>query len=347
METELADHERHSEVGLLVQEDFVRDVVKVELDSEFLSVRRVDDPETEVDSASSDKVRLSEATAEVSEVLYLVLKFHLLVLSVSVNHTGQHNVQVVCGQREVQRMGQLSLVVPAIAVMHIEVRLEERVKGLHADEGLHSVEVSVVFKGHLGEADGVVIADSFVEEEALDSHGEAVYRHSGGSGGDNVHLPEGVEEVEATVCSLNGLVDSGGQGDVNSFLVASLNQFDHRSLEEADEAASELRPDVSVQVYLDILLADHELHVHSVDSGEGPTVKQLLSGEADTYLELEALQVHIGVALGLHEALLELEVAAVESGCEVIGLENDSVVADIVVEIDNFVCLGKVEGVLD
>lgn len=40
------------------------------------------------------------------------------------------------------------------------------------------------------------------------------------------------------------------------------------------------------------------------------------------------------MALGLHEALLELEVAAVERGSQVVRLENHSIVADIVVEVD-------------
>lgn len=98
-----------------------------------------------------------------------------------------------------------------------------------------------------------------------------------------------------------------------------------------------------MQVHLDVLLTDHELHVHSRDGGEGPSVKQLLSGEADTDLELEALEINVGVTLSLNEALLELEVATVEGGCEVIRLEHDGVVADIVVEIDYFVCLGQME----
>jgi hypothetical protein len=53
------------------------------------------------------------------------------------------------------------------------------------------------------------------------------------------------------------------------------------------------------------------------------------------------------VTLGLHEALLELEVATVERGGEVIGLKNDGVVGHIVVEIHKFVVLLQVERVFD
>lgn len=207
--------------------------------------------------------------------------------------------------------------------------------------------MSVVLEGHCRETHSVVITDSLVKEEPLNSNREAVDGDLGSRGGDDVHLPEVVEEVKASVGSLDSSVDSSGQGNADSFLVASLDQLDHGSLEKADKAASELRPDVSVQVNLDVLLADHELYVHGRDGGQGPTVEQLLSSEANTYLELETLQINISVTLGLDKALLEFEVTTMESGCEVIGLENDSVVADIVVEIDNFVGLGQVEGVLD
>ncbi len=98
---------------------------------------------------------------------------------------------------------------------------------------------------------------------------------------------------------------------------------------------------------MNILLRDHELDVDSLDGRQGAAIKQLLSGKADSDLELQALEVDIGVALGLHEALLQLEVATVESSGEIIGLENDGIVANIIVEIDYFVVLGKTERVLD
>ena len=53
------------------------------------------------------------------------------------------------------------------------------------------------------------------------------------------------------------------------------------------------------------------------------------------------------MTLGLHEALLELEVSAVEGGGQVVGLKDDGVVADVVVEVNYFVVLGEVERVLD
>ena len=94
-----------------------------------------------------------------------------------------------------------------------------------------------------------------------------------------------------------------------------------------------------MQVHLNVLLRDHELNVDSLDGRECSSVKQLLCGEADTDLELEALKVDISVAFSLNEALLELEVATVESGGKVISLKNDGIVAHIVVEIYKFVVL--------
>ena len=94
-----------------------------------------------------------------------------------------------------------------------------------------------------------------------------------------------------------------------------------------------------MQVHLNVLLRDHELNVDSLDGRECSSIKQLLGGEADSDLELEALKVYISVAFSLYEALLELEVATVESGGEVIGLKNDGIVGHIVVEIYKFVVL--------
>jgi len=51
-------------------------------------------------------------------------------------------------------------------------------------------------------------------------------------------------------------------------------------------------------------------------------------------LQLQALQIDISVALGLNEALFKLEVTTVESGSQVVCFEDDSVIANIVVEVD-------------
>lgn len=53
------------------------------------------------------------------------------------------------------------------------------------------------------------------------------------------------------------------------------------------------------------------------------------------------------MAFSLHEALLELEMATVEGGREIVCLENDGVVGDVVVEVDKFIVLLQVERVLD
>ena len=87
-------------------------------------------------------------------------------------------------------------------------------------------------------------------------------------------------------------------------------------------------------MHLDILLRDHELHVDSLDGRQGAPIEQLLSREADADLQLKTLKIDVGVALSLHEAFLELEVAAVERGSQVVRLENHSIVAHIVVEVD-------------
>ena len=67
-----------------------------------------------------------------------------------------------------------------------------------------------------------------------------------------------------------------------------------------------------MEVDLDVLLRDHELHVDRRDRWQHSAIEELLCGEANTDLEFETLEVDIGMTLRLHETLFQLEVAAVE-----------------------------------
>lgn len=121
MESELAEHEAHSEVGLLVQEHFVGDVVEVKFNGEIFLSWLLDNPESKVDGSSGNHVRLSEATAEVSKVLNLIFELDLLVLAIGLDHAWEHDVKIVGRHGEVKRVGQLSLIVPALAAVHVKV----------------------------------------------------------------------------------------------------------------------------------------------------------------------------------------------------------------------------------
>ena len=89
-----------------------------------------------------------------------------------------------------------------------------------------------------------------------------------------------------------------------------------------------------MQVHLNVLLRDHELHVHSLDGGQGAPVEQFLGREPDTHLQLQTLKVHISVAFSLYKSFFKFEMAAVECCGEVVGLEDDCIVANIIVEVD-------------
>ena len=89
------------------------------------------------------------------------------------------------------------------------------------------------------------------------------------------------------------------------------------------------------------------MDIDGSNGGEGSSVKELLRGETNSYLKLQALEIDIGVTLGLHKAFLQLEMATVESCREVVGFENNSIVAHVVVEVDDFVILLQVEGVFN
>ena len=98
---------------------------------------------------------------------------------------------------------------------------------------------------------------------------------------------------------------------------------------------------------LNVLLRDHELHIHCCDRWQHPAVKQCLCCEADAHLQFESLQLDVGVTFGLHEALLKFEVATVEGGREVVCFEHDCVVGDVVVKVDQFVIVLQVERVFN
>jgi len=83
--------------------------------------------------------------------------------------------------------------------MDIEITLEERVNGLHADVHLEGVQVSVILEGHGGEANSVVVANSLVKEQTFDSKRDAVKRHFGRGWSDHIQLPELVNKVHASV----------------------------------------------------------------------------------------------------------------------------------------------------
>lgn len=286
VQAELADHQAHSQVGLLVEEHFICDVVQVQFDSQFFLVRCRHYPEAQVDCCSRDHVRLGKSTSKVPKVLHFILQLDLLVFSIGVCHAGQHDIQVLGRQREVKRRWQLSLIVPSWSLVHVQIRLEEGVDRLHADEGLERVQVRIVLEGHGGEAHRIVITNPLVKEESFDADLQTVEGYLGLRRGHHVELPVLVQEVNTAIRFGDGRVNRCGQCNVNRLLVGALDELDHGALEEADKAACELRPDIPVQVHLDVLLTDHELHINSLNGRQGAPIEKFLGREADTDLQL-------------------------------------------------------------
>ena len=194
--------------------------------------------------------------------------------------------------------------------------------------------MGVVFERHGWEAYTVVVADAIVEKETLDSDLEAIKGYFRSLRRDDIKFPVGVNEIEVALGQLNGRVDGCGQSNINRFLIWGLNQLNHGSFEEADEAASELRPNVTVKMDLDVLLWDHKLYIDCGDRWQHSSIKKLLGGESNADLKFETLEVDISMTLGLNKALFQLKVAAVEGSWQVIGLKNYRIVAHIIVEID-------------
>ena len=172
--------------------------------------------------------------------------------------------------------------------------------------------MGIVFERHGWEADAVVIADAVVEKEALDSYLEAVEGYFRSLRCDNIKLPVRVNEVEVALGQINGGVDGCGQRNINRFLIWGLDQLNHGSFEEADEAAGELRPNVTMEMDLDVLLWDHKLYIDRGDRRQHSAIEELLCGEANADLEFETLEVDICMTLRLHKTLFQLKVAAVE-----------------------------------
>ena len=66
-------------------------------------------------------------------------------------------------------MGQLSFVKPSRALVHIKVRLKERINGLHGNKHLKRIQVSLVLERHGWETNSVIISDTVIEEKTLDT----------------------------------------------------------------------------------------------------------------------------------------------------------------------------------
>ena len=338
VETELTDGELSLEL-VHEERDLVGDVVKVHLDSELLLVVLHSYPEANIDCGGGNHVVLGELRSEISEVEHLELKLYWAVLSVGGNHAWQHDVEIGGGQSEVKWRWKNGLVVPSMATLGVQVGLKEGIESLHAHEHLELIKMSHVLEWHDWESDSVVVSNSLIEEQSLDSDGEGVKRDLSSNWSDNIEHHVWIVEVEVSVGGSNGLVDGKWEGNVNGLLVGGLNELDHWSLEEANEGTSELRPDISVKVNLDILLTNEELNVNSLDGWEGAAIEHLLGHELNTNLELKSLELNIGVSLCLDEAFLELEVTTVESGSKVISLKYNGIIFDIIVEINKFVVL--------
>ena len=125
-------------------------------------------------------------------------------------------------------------------------------------------------------------------------------------------LPELVKEVHRAISTGYGSVHSRGESHVDGFLIRCLDKFDHGPFEETDKAACEFGPNIAMQVDLDILFRDHELHIYGLNGGECAPIKEFLCGEADADLEFQTLKVNVSMAFSLDEALLKFEVATVE-----------------------------------
>ena len=112
----------------------------------------------------------------------------------------------------------------------------------------------VVLVRHGRETDAIIIADTLIKEQTLDAQRDAVQADLWALLSDDVHHPELVDELQAAVRARNSLVHCSRKRQRNGLLVRSLNQLNHRTLKEADKAACELGPDITMQVHLDVLL---------------------------------------------------------------------------------------------
>ena len=79
--------------------------------------------------------------------------------------------------------------------------------------------MGVIFERHGWEADSVIISNTVVEKEALDSELEAVEGYFRSLRCDDIKLPVRVNKVEVTLGHNNGGVDGCGQRNINRFLI--------------------------------------------------------------------------------------------------------------------------------
>lgn len=79
--------------------------------------------------------------------------------------------------------------------------------------------MSVILERHGGESDTIIITDTFIKEETLDSDLDAIEGDLRHDGSDDIDHPVGVDEFNVSSCVCDGLVNGQGKSNVDSLLV--------------------------------------------------------------------------------------------------------------------------------
>ena len=79
--------------------------------------------------------------------------------------------------------------------------------------------MSVILERHGGESDTIIITDTFIKEETLDSDLDAIEGDLRHDGSDDIDHPVGVNELNVSSCVCNGLINGQRKSNVDSLLV--------------------------------------------------------------------------------------------------------------------------------
>lgn len=129
-------------------------------------------------------------------------------------------------------------------------------------------------------------------------------------------------------------VDEIRHGFCKSIMNAIVNQINNGTLEEDLEGASEVGPDVTRDLDVDVIFIDIDGDIDSLDSRDDTSISEGLSLKLEAEANVDSVHVDFEVPCGNEDPRVAAERVSVELGAKLVGLENEGVVLNVLLKDD-------------
>lgn len=137
-----------------------------------------------------------------------------------------------------------------------------------------------------------------------------------------------------TVSSSEESVSEFGDGSGKGVCDGVLNKLNDGALEEDFESGSEISPDVTPDLDVNVVAVDVDKDVNGVHSGDNAAISKGLGLERKTKSDVDGVHLHLGMALGDKDPRVSTERVRVEVGAQVVAGKFNGVVGDINIKDD-------------